>query len=100
MLTGVEKDRHTKIFGAPGYYGITDKEIEQIHQWWDEARAAATPEQLVRLDRSYLSVLITERTYYAFYAGADHREYTAKARELLKEIEQWRTEHGIGRGEH
>lgn len=100
MLKGVEKDRHATIFGAPGYYNITDKEIEQIKQWWDEARAAATPEQLVRLDRSYLSVLITERTYYAFYAGADHREYNARARELLREIEQWRTEHEIGRGEH
>lgn len=91
MQPGTE-GRHCGIFGQNGYYGIELETLEDIKRKWDEAEASASPEQKLRLERSRVSLMLSERAYYTYFGGIEN---SAKAREIWAAIRAKMTELGI-----
>ena len=91
MQPGTE-GRHCGIFGQNGYYGIELDTLEDIKRKWDEAEASASPEQKLRLERSRVSLMLSERAYYTYFGGIEN---SAKAREIWAAIRAKMTELGI-----
>lgn len=59
-----DSDKHAGCFNGSVFFGITAMKLEPIKNRWTQYIAKLPEEQATRLERAFISVLLTEKAYY------------------------------------
>ena len=89
-----EYDKHAGCFNGSIFFGITPEELEPIKEKWTEYVGKLPEEQSMRLERSYISVLLTEKAYYDEFKN-DSIVYAEQADKLYEQARKLAWKHVV-----